>query len=87
MRRAIGGSGRAIAIRALLWSSERPTATDDAGVSIAHIGRAEGGVDSASEPPQNQRTGLGPRRFSSSIDCRGVVVGLARLELLGQVKT
>ena len=76
MRRAIGGGGggRAIAIRALVG---RPTdhATDhDAGVSIAHIGRA-GGRDSARGDSHRP------------IDCRGGVVGLARLELLGRVKT
>ena len=61
-----------------LWSADRPTdhATDhDAGVSIAHIGRA-GGRDSARGDSHRP------------IDCRGGgVVGLARLELLGRVKT
>ena len=78
-----------------LWSADRPTdhATDhDAGVSIAHIGRAGGEADTvawhcAATGPEDGTHSAARGDSHRPIDCRGVVVGLARLELRGQVKT
>ena len=89
-RDGCGGRSAAVAEQLPLGLCLADRRTDnDAGVSIAHIGRAGGEADTVAlcRHRTGGRDSAARGDSHRPIDCRGVVVGLARLELRGQVKT